>query len=298
MSVVSGLNYRFSVKGAWWHPMLTDDPSSTTGPTYSAGIKIPGIQTLSLTDVASQEKLPGDDTIIGVESSDDVIDINCEFGQQSQLLLAAIRGGEQIIAGSVASFYSYAADSTIYGKMVALVTKIGKPGQDLLITIYKLNAGSIEFGAEHWKFGKNSFKAMGLAIESSILVGSTQRNLRFQIDERGTAAGYDPGVDTTPPTVSSTAPTDAQSLAAPASVIWTMSKAMDPNYLTGDYVYVMTVAGAAKAGAAVAVGSTVVFTPTTVFAGGTDYIAVMSTGVRDLAGNRLAARSVVNFTTT
>lgn len=111
----------------------------------------------------------------------------------------------------------------------------------------------------------------------------------------------DAAADSTPPTVSSTAPTDGGTLAPTGNVEWTMSESMDAGSINSDTVYVLKATdGTVVAGAITYTELTkkITFNPTTDLTASTAYIAILTTNVRDLAYNQLAAASVINFTTT
>jgi len=111
----------------------------------------------------------------------------------------------------------------------------------------------------------------------------------------------DAAEDTTPPTVSSSDPADADNAHPKAdSIVWTMSESMDAGSINTDTVYVI------KATDGTVVPGTVTYTeadkkitfdPTAALDGTTAYIAILTTNVRDLAYNQMAAANVINFTT-
>lgn len=111
----------------------------------------------------------------------------------------------------------------------------------------------------------------------------------------------DAAEDTTAPTVSSSDPADA-SAAHPVAdnIVWTMSEAMDAGSINTSTVYVLKADDGTVVGGAVSYDNTdkkIIFDPTTSLASSTAYIAILTTGVRDLAHNHLAAASVINFST-
>ncbi|RIZ70616.1 MAG: DUF3494 domain-containing protein [Methylococcales bacterium] len=108
--------------------------------------------------------------------------------------------------------------------------------------------------------------------------------------------------DTTPPTVSSTGPTNtATGVALAVNVTMVFSEAMDP--LTINTVNITLQHGATfVAGTVSYVGGTATFNPTSDLAPLTTYTGTILSssptgGVKDLAGNRLAANYVWSFTT-
>lgn len=109
-------------------------------------------------------------------------------------------------------------------------------------------------------------------------------------------------VDTTAPTISSVVPADAATGVAKAAttvVAWTFSEAIRAADVHDRNFFIHDAAGAIKAGTLSlgTNGTVVTFTPTTAWAATTEYHAVAQKGVRDLAGNKLAAASVTQFTT-
>lgn len=104
--------------------------------------------------------------------------------------------------------------------------------------------------------------------------------------------------DTTPPTLSSTAPTDGQTLASPATLVWTFSEPiLDADVNATHFSVSVDSTGAEKAGIYVKSGSTVVFTPTVAFAAAKHRFIAMA-GIRDMSGNVLAATQTRTFTAT
>lgn len=107
-------------------------------------------------------------------------------------------------------------------------------------------------------------------------------------------------VDTTAPTVILTTPEDGEtSVAINRKITATFSEAMDPSTITATN-FTVTGPGATPVSGTVtyaAVGNTATFTPTNNLAIDSTFTATISTGVKDLAGNALAANKVWSFTT-
>jgi methionine-rich copper-binding protein CopC len=107
--------------------------------------------------------------------------------------------------------------------------------------------------------------------------------------------------DTTAPTVSSTSPTDgATGTAVDANITAEFSEAIQAADVNGTYfklVKATTGTGVAGALTLSADKQTVTFNPTSNLDAAAAYIFIISQGVRDLAGNKLAADTYVNFTT-
>jgi hypothetical protein len=104
--------------------------------------------------------------------------------------------------------------------------------------------------------------------------------------------------DTTAPTVSSTDPANnATGVALNKKVAATFSEAMDPLTITAANVRVTAPGGALVSGTVAYAGKTMTFTPASQLAGNTTYTATVTTGAKDLAGNRLASNAVWTFQT-
>ena len=109
-----------------------------------------------------------------------------------------------------------------------------------------------------------------------------------------------PTPDTTPPTVSFTGPANlATNVAINRPVSATFNEAMTATTVTGG-AFTLTGPGATPVGGTVtynAASMTAIFTPTSNLAATTTFTATVSTAVKDLAGNAMAANKVWTFTT-
>lgn len=105
--------------------------------------------------------------------------------------------------------------------------------------------------------------------------------------------------DTTAPTVSVSPADGATSVAVTANVVWTFSKAIRSADVNSGNFFVNKADGTAVSGTlSIGTSNTVVtFDPASNLSATSDYIAIATSNVRDIAGNHLAANSVTNFTT-
>jgi hypothetical protein len=106
--------------------------------------------------------------------------------------------------------------------------------------------------------------------------------------------------DTTAPTVSSVSPADTTTdVAITTDVVWTFDEAIKKATVTSANFFVKKADGTAVAGTlSISSDQTeITFEPDDDLANDTEYIAVATKGVKDLAGNSLAAESWTNFTT-
>lgn len=108
------------------------------------------------------------------------------------------------------------------------------------------------------------------------------------------------GLDVTPPTVSSTNPTDgASGISITASIIWTFDEALDVNTVTlANFILNEETVGSVGGSVSYDSGTfEVTFTPTSSMSAAAAHAATATVGVTDEAGNALAANNVINFTT-
>lgn len=105
--------------------------------------------------------------------------------------------------------------------------------------------------------------------------------------------------DTTPPTVTTLPLDGASGVAVDANFVWTFNEAIMASTVTAANFFLMKSDGTPVAGALTidTAHEVVTFNPTVNLSASTDYIAICTTNVKDLAGNALAATSVTNFQT-
>jgi hypothetical protein len=107
-------------------------------------------------------------------------------------------------------------------------------------------------------------------------------------------------VDNVPPTVAAVSPLNGATGVSTGTVVnVTFSEAMDPATINGTTITLKnTNTSAAVAGAVTFNGTNIAtFTPNVPLAPGTGYTVTVTTGVKDLAGNAMAAQVVSTFTT-
>ena len=106
-----------------------------------------------------------------------------------------------------------------------------------------------------------------------------------------------PAGDTTAPTVQATSPAaGASAVAATTTISVTFSEPIDPSTLTSAS-FSVAVAGSAVAGSVAASGPVATFTPAAPLAAGANVTITVSTALKDLAGNPLAAAHNWSFAT-
>lgn len=110
-------------------------------------------------------------------------------------------------------------------------------------------------------------------------------------------------LDITPPTVTVVPADTTSGVAVSANIVWTFSEAMRFSSLNSKNFLVFkddgtAVAGTLSVSTATYDNDTVTFNPTGNLASASNYVAVCTTNVCDLAGNHLEEASITNFTTT
>jgi phi13 family phage major tail protein len=110
---------------------------------------------------------------------------------------------------------------------------------------------------------------------------------------------YEPKSDTTAPTVTVSPIDGSTGVAVTSNVVWTFSEAIRESDVTGANFFIVDELGAEVPGALTlnADQTIVTFNPTADLSALTEYTAMATKNVRDIAGNALAQNSVVNFTT-
>ncbi|MBI3306068.1 Ig-like domain-containing protein [Candidatus Nomurabacteria bacterium] len=125
----------------------------------------------------------------------------------------------------------------------------------------------------------------------SVHISTFTDNNTVAIDASGEAEA-----DTTPPTVTSTSPTEgAQNVALNSTVQVTFSEPMNQSTINSDTFFVS--GGALEVGSITFSGNTAIFTPSSLLSADRQYTAVVQTGVEDSAGNAMAAQYSWDFTT-
>lgn len=104
--------------------------------------------------------------------------------------------------------------------------------------------------------------------------------------------------DTSPPTLSASNPAnEAQGVFTNGKLTVTFSEVMNPATVNATTFTVVGANDLPVTGTVTYAGTTATFTPNTSLAANTTFTATMTTGVKDLSGNALAANQVFSFTT-
>ncbi|MFC5773690.1 MULTISPECIES: phage tail tube protein [Ectobacillus] len=197
------------------------------------------------------------------------------------------------------------ASSTVTGAQLILTftghRKFGNPAQDYIFSkLTKL--GSERETDFRWTLPDGS-KFEGACTIANIEGPSGDANAKgeisFEIHFNGEPTFTPAAADGTPPTVTTNPIDGATGFAVGSNIVWTFSEAIQSSLVTDANFFVTKADGTPVAGTlALSAGNTVVtFDPTANLTAATDYIAVATRNVKDVAGNALAANSITNFRT-
>lgn len=291
-----GIYATYGIRDAKVFP-LTDDPSGGS-PTYGAGVDCPGIQEVSMSEEFINAELKGDDQTVAVYSKPDKITGTIRIAKDSYPMFAAILGGTVTNSGSSPNekivYKRKGTDLPGYFKLEGQATLAdNNQAGDSHMILYKCKITGVTRTRSGEGFGQIELNYMGIPLDST---GDT-----YDLEENETAVSISTSADTTPPTVSSTSPADAEvDVAVGANVTITFSEAMRLSTVSDPGAYAFSKADGTAVAFAVSYNDgthTVTLNPSSDLAAASVYIVHVTTFVQDLAGNRLAANHVFNFTT-
>lgn len=179
--------------------------------------------------------------------------------------------------------------------------KIGDPAQDYIYSKL-LSLGSGRETDFIWTLPDGS-KFAGPCTIANIEGPSGDANakgeLGFEIHFNGLPVFTPASADVTPPTVTVNPVDGATGFVATANIMWTFSEAIQASSVTGANFFITKADGTEVAGTlTIDAGKTVVtFDPTASLTALTDYVAIATKNIKDVAGNAMAANSVTNFKT-
>lgn len=289
----------FGVTDGMISRMLTDDASAAT---YDTAYQVPGIQQCGMDPEMLAKSLYGPDgVLVDVYSKIRGVSGTVSHGRISLDLLSVLLGSTVTDGGTTPSQTKTLAmnwqDITGYFKLLirmAYNSSLTTGDTNVLYYKCKIKSFKLEFKNEDFATVSFTFDALPRFFDGKIL----------DLIENETAAALVAGAaDTTAPTVTCVPADAATGVAVTANIVWTASKSLQATSVNAGTVMLVkasdgtNVAGAvtlANAGA----GTTITFNPTANLTGSSEaYIAILTTGVKDLAGNALVAPSVINFTT-
>lgn len=282
-----------------YYAILTKDDS--TGVTYNTPVKIAGAIDVKINPKSETLALYGDDgptetaTTLGViEVEIDVKDIGLD--DQAALLGHTVTGGV---------IYKKSTDVQPY---VALGFKTLKSnGKYRYVWLYK---GRFDFQDNEYKTKEDKINFQTAKLKGMFIRRDNDNAWQKIADEDHPNYVASIGTnwfnavdtaDTTPPTISSVAPANnATAVAATTSITWTFSEAIMASTVIPANFVVQKSDGSAQVAGTLSLDATktiVTFTPSANLAATTQYMATVTTGVKDLYGNALASAYSTRFTT-
>lgn len=291
-----GVSALFGITDAKIARLLTDNGAGTT---YENPKDIPGIQSIQFSPEFLEKELHGDDELLDIYSKLKSLTGTVKHGKISLDVLALLMGGIVTDGGSSPNEYRemevFGTSIPGYFLLEGQITYRGgdDPGGDWHVSFWKgkISKFQLECQGEDYAIVSFDYKAIPRAFDKKL----------FKIRENQTAVPILETPDTTPPTVTLTSPVDgADNVSVNASVVYTFSKALQAgNVNTGSFMLVKPTTGDVIACTVTYDGNghTATIDPSAPLEAATGYMAFATREVRDTAGNRLAAPSVVNFTT-
>lgn len=266
----------------------------------------PDIQKISMKQNINKDKLYTEGRLKRNESTFDSIDAGITIASLTSAQQAELLGRTIAAAGGV---YSGQEDKAPF---VAILYKAPIDGGYRYGVLYKGQFSPYDEELAQ-KEGKTTYAAPVLAatFQSTDYVTSggkhlieyhvdtTDPNCPADIDDTWFASVTVPEADKTAPTVTAVPADSATSVAADSNVVWTFSKAIDTSTVTASNFMLLNASTGDTAAGTLSVdgtGKIVTLNPTENMTAGATMIAIATTNVHDLAGNKMAVNNVTNFT--
>jgi hypothetical protein len=284
--------------------MITTDTSASL--VYGQILKNVGIQEMSLEVVMTESESYGDGQVLDQFSRAKLVQGSFKNAWVTHDFLAAVLAGQSRQSGSSPNEKLETAFGSVNLPFFELdfqckyVGPIGSLAGDAHEIIHKCKMTK-------WSLGKKSESRQEISGEfKGIPLINKEAGWNFPrcftLVENETASILTPGAaDVTAPTISSFTPTAAQaSVPVASSLTWTFSEALDPTSVNEEHFLLATAAGVYVTFASIslnAAGTVVTAVPASNLTASTQHRWTVTRGVRDRAGNRLAAAQTNTFTT-
>lgn len=270
--------------------------------TYAAPMRIPGAVQVTVTPTTNSATFYGDDKADEVATSLGDITMAINVKNLTNAHLADLLGHAIDANGGLVRNSNDQAPYVAIGYRRRMST-----GKYRYIWMYK---GRFQPEAQDAQTKTDTPTFQTPTINGTFLPRDTDKNWQFVVNEG------DPGVlqafldaffnnvvlpeaDTAAPTVTVVPAEGAAAVAVGANVVWTFNESIQPALVNGANFMLLDdvldpVAGALSIDAT---NRIVTFNPTAALDAATSYTAIATIGVKDLAGNPLAAPSITTFTT-
>ncbi len=295
MSTADGVMTPFNVDDLKLSKLLSDPVGGTT--TYDAPLDCPGIQSINFEPDFLEKEQKGDGQVLDTYTKLQYITGSVKHGQISLEVLALMTGGTLSSSGSSPhtqkKLVLNQANLPGYFKMEGVVEYLGGDDNDgdyhTNFLKVKISKFSIEHQGEDYATVSFNWKAIPRRSDGNIV----------ELIENETAVAIADTSDTTPPTVTGTGPVDgADTVPAATTVTFTFSERMAPHTASDPANFFIVKSDGTNVSFAIAhdVASKVTtLTPSSALEPGGTYIAGVTKGVRDAAGNAMVAAHVINF---
>jgi phi13 family phage major tail protein len=269
--------------------------------TYSEPVHIPRLMTANVSPIVNTANLSADDKI--AETADAIVGANITIG------LADIPHADQaaLLGHTIDANGVLVRKGTDQAPYVAIgYRRRMANGKYRYVWNYKGRFRPFEDNAETKgetiNFQTPSIQATFLLRDKDdqwqAVVNEGDEGFTDVVKEAWFDAVYETTADTTPPTVTVEPADAATEVAADSNVVWTFNEAIRANTINSSNFMLLDADNAPVAGA-LGYDSTakiVTFNPTEALTAAAKYTAIVTTGVKDLAGNALAAASITTFT--
>jgi phi13 family phage major tail protein len=295
MSVLIGLKDLY-------YAIMNTDPAGGT-PTYESPVRIVGAIKANINPNTSSETLYADDGPSETATTLGKIDLDLNV-TDVDLATQAILLGHTIDGGVLKR------KSTDTPPYVAIGFRTVKSNGKYRYTW--LNKGKFQLSEQANETKGESINFQTATLKGSFVKRDADDEWERHIDEdhvdyiasMGTNWFNSPlqTADTTPPTISSSLPADAATgVAVDANVVVTFSEELALSTVTSDNIFLTKVTDGVPVAGALTIDTArkvVTFNPTSNLAGNTEYRLNITTSVKDVYGNKLAAHGHIEFTTT
>lgn len=284
--------------------LITTDTSASL--VYGQILKNVGIQEMNLEVVMTESESYGDGQVLDQFARAKLVQGSFKNAWVTHDFLAAVLAGQSRQSGSSPNEKLETAFGSVNLPFFELdfqckyVGPIGSLAGDAHEIIHKCKMTK-------WSLGKKSESRQEISGEfKGIPLINKEAGWNFPrcftLVENETASVLTPGAaDVTAPTISSFTPTAAATTVPVANPLtWTFSEALDPTSVSEEHFLLATSAGVYVTFSSVtlnAAGTVVTAVPSSNLTATTGYRWTVTRGVRDKAGNRLAASNTNTFTT-
>ena len=282
----------------FFHYAIMDDEDNET---YGEIYHIPQLMTANVSPIVNSANLPSDDKIS--ETADSIMGANVTVG------LANIPTADQarILGSTIDANGVLGRRGTDQAPYVAIAFRRRMAnGKYRYVWYYKGRFRPFEDNAETKgetiNFQTPAITATFLLRDKDDLwqniVNEGDEGFTDEVKNAWFDAVYEAVADTAAPTVTVVPLHEAEAVAAGDNVVWTFNESIRVNTINASNFMLLDSDNAPVAGALGhdSTAKIVTFNPTAALTAAETYTAIVTTGVKDLAGNALAAPSITTFT--